>query len=157
MKNNEIITLANQLPTLGNLTGAKFAYAIAKNQDIATREAKHLSEGLKSTPEYQEYEKKRIELCEELSKKDESGKAMMIPIGNGVSRYVFEDEKAFNKELEKLGKEYKEVLDARKKQEEDYNKLLEEESTVEFFKMDQDIIPDNITVQQMNIIKNLIN
>lgn len=87
MKKIDISILAQGLGRVGNLTGAKFCYSVARNIHL-----------LKSV--FTEYEEQRVLLAESMAEKDKDGK----PKING-NQYVFENQKLFDEEFKKLNNE----------------------------------------------------
>lgn len=152
MKKSEVIRLYRALNQLGNLSGVKFTYAVARNIAALKSEIESLEKATVASLEYQEFDKLRVELVEKHAKKNDKGK----PIIEG-NTYVLEDEKAFNKAFDKLRDSHKKVVDAREKQIQDYNKLLDEEVTLDNlhrFKLAD--VPEGITAAQMNGIADLV-
>jgi len=152
MKNKDLITLEESLQKVGNLTGFKFVYAVAKNLDILNREIKIIQETFKFSKDFQKYDLERVELAKKFSKKDKDGKDVVVN-----NAFVLEDEKGFRKELEILKKSNKKVIEIREKQVEDLNKLLEEESNIKLHKIQKEDIPENITGSQLFNILSIIN
>ena len=145
---------------LNNLSGVKFVYAITKNLKKIKSEIEVLEKTLEPTNEFKEFDKKRIELAEKHSKLDEKGKPILISAGivnnKPAMKYDVVNENLFAKEFEELKNENKEVLDARDKQMEEFQKLLEEEIPFKIHKIKLKDIPENITKLQMDIINNFI-
>jgi len=134
-----------------DLKGVKFNYGILKNINKIKPEIESLQESSKPTPEFQEFEKKRVELAKECAKKDDKDK----PVIEG-DQYQIEDRKAFDKKLDKMREESKVTIDAREKQIEEYNKMLDEEVSIDLYKIKLDVIPEDITSEQMNSISEII-
>ena len=161
MKNGQLSGLMQGINSCGNLSGFKFAYAMAKNKKAIESEIQTFDELLKADEKLTEYENRRVKLCEKYAKKDENGKVIMIDVkdekGNKVrEQYDIEDEDKFIKETDKLGVEYKEVLDERKEQIKKFNEFMLEDSTVELYKVKEDNVPEDITSAQLNSIFDLI-
>jgi hypothetical protein len=139
-------------------TTAKGAYAIAKNKKIAETEVKALQEAQQkvTVPEkFQEYEEKRLDLCEEVADKDEEGKS--IKINNGQQFAISpENQDIFNEKLKVLREEYKEAIEAKDKVEKDFFDLLAEEIEIDFHKVKIDDLPDNITASQIEALDEII-
>lgn len=139
-------------------TTAKGAYAIAKNKKIAEAEVKAIQEAQQKVtmPEtFQEYEKKRIELCEEVSDKDENGNS--IKINNGQQFAIPEErQEEFATKLAALREEYKEAIEAKDKVEKDFFDLLSEEVEIEFHRVKIDDLPNNITASQIEVLGDII-
>jgi hypothetical protein len=139
MKNKEIVQLFNDIRAFGNLNGVKFSYAIAKNFNILKPEIDIINEVLKP------FNEKHKELAEKFCKK-ENDRPVIVN-----DSYTFEgkNEEIFHKEFEDLKKKNKKLLD-------DYDKLLEEESTIKLFKIKLSEVPENISTKQMVSIIELV-
>ena len=129
MKNINLIQLAQSLAQLGNLTGQKFSYCVARNLNLLK-------------PKLKEYEESRLALLESMAKKGKDKKPIMENVkdqkdaqGNPVQRYVLEDEEAFSVELKKLN---------------------EEEVDVKLFMLDLKDVPQEITTTQMSGVIEII-
>ena len=152
MTKSEVLQLYNNLNQLGKLSGVKFSYAVARNLALLKPEVEAINKTLEPSKEFLEWDKERVALAQEYSKKDEKGEPVIV--GN---RYVMENEKTFNKELEKKQKNHKSAIDAREKQIEEYMKLLEEKTDeIKLYKIKLEHIPESITTQQMNGIVDIV-
>ena len=153
MKKSEILSLYRALNTLGQLQGVKFAYGVSKNVAILKPEIEALEKASAASPEFMEMDKERIKLVEEHAEKDEKGK----PKKKGNEYVISEDKKEdFENAFEAFKLEHKELYDAREKQIEEYNALLETESEVKLHKVNLADVPQNITVQQMHTISSFV-
>jgi hypothetical protein len=148
MKNNELYQLADGLGKMGDLTGVKFAYAIVKNKRIVEDEIKLLSESLKASDKFTEFDKKRVEIVKEHADKDEKGEAKIE--GN---QYVVSDTKAMEAAIDPLKEEYKDTIEAREAQIKEFNEMLEKEINIELYKIKQDDLPKDISVAQLESIR----
>lgn len=140
MKNKDLYTLHNGLEAVSKLGGARFSYGVSKNKKLIIAELTTIEEANKPSDEFKKYDEERIALCKEMSHKDEKGEAKMIG-----RNFDIIDIDAFNKAFDKLKTKHKEAFDGYIKQQEDYNTLLEQESTVELFKIKQEVLPEDIT------------
>ncbi len=156
MKNKELQELLRGIDLAGSLKGIKFAYAMAKNRNLIKQELTTLQEIVKPNEKYSEYENKRIKLCEEYADKDEKGKPKMEILNEATKEYVISDRKGFDKALEDLRKEYKEVLDERDAQIKEVNELLEKESDLVPFMVEYEDLPQDITGNMLSLIINLV-
>lgn len=163
LTNQDVLNLNQALNTVGNLSGVKFAYAVNKNKTLIEVEVEALKEAQKQSDKFQEFTKKRLELCNRLGDKDEKGNPKMKPtmidgiIIKGSQDFVIEANKVeFDKELEALRVEYKESIDEREAQIKKFNEMLTEESTFTPHKIKLSDVPANITVDQMKSLINLI-
>lgn len=137
MLKKELYALHSSLNALQGAGGARFAYAIAKNKKFIQEELELVEKTLVHSDEFKAYEEKRVELCKKHAHKDENGEAKMT---NNAFDIV--DRKQFDKELKVLQEEYKDTLEENIKKVEDYNKLLETETEITFFKIKLEILPD---------------
>jgi len=171
MKYRDLIRLQAGLISVGNLPGAKFAYAVGRNIDKIRGPLKPIQGILKESSEFKEYNKQRIRICEDCAEVDNGGKAMKDDDGS----YLIADAKKdqFDKKITALKKRYQTVIDDREKQAEEYNKLLDEESKDELnLHMVQEsdlpveiidtkskppkVIREGITGTQMDMIREMI-
>src|SRR3990167_4660084 len=153
MKKLEILQLFRNLNTLGQLQGVKFAYGVSRNLSIIKPEIEALEKVSSPTPEFLEMDKGRIKLAEEYAEKDEKGK----PKKKGNEYVIPEDKKEdFENAFEAFKIEHKELYDAREKQIEEYNALLQTESEVKLHKVNLADVPEKISVQQMHSISSFV-
>lgn len=153
MKNKDVLNLYEALLGL-NLKGAKFSYAIARNIAILKPEVESLYKSQEMTKDFKEYDEKRIELAKMHSKKDEIGNPM---VENNA--YILNDKDAFAKAFEDLKKSYEVPIIAREQQIKEFTELMDAESNSALYTLytfPVDIIPEEITTQQMTGIYNLI-
>jgi len=155
MNKQESVVLFQNLQKLANLKGVKFAYAVSRNSALLKEEIEALEKAISPSKEFMEADEKRASLAKECAKKDEKGEPMTIT-ENGVSKYVMEDEKAFEEKFKVLKEENKELWEARENQIKEYNELLKTESTVKLHKITLSDVPTDITVGQMAGIQELI-
>ena len=149
MKNKEVLQLANALAQVGNLTGVKFAYGVAKNNNKLKTENEAFAEATKASEEFAAYDKERLESCRELADKDEDGKPKMEK-NNFV---ITEQKEEFDTRLKALTERNQEVVDAREKQLKEYNEVfLEAESSFVPFKIKMEDVPEGITASQLTSI-----
>lgn len=159
MKNLKILWVYNNLNLLRDLEGVDFHFEISMNKKSMEPVVESLEEARKPKDKWLEFDKKRLEINEKHANKDDKGKAVLLDLDNGLSQYDIprSKQKVFDKEIEDLRKEYKEVIEARTKQIEDYQKKLEEENkTFRPSLFSKDIIPKNIKGDQMDVILDFI-
>ena len=156
MKNKQLFELMNGLDKVKNLSGALFAYTIIYNKKLIKSVYDIYSEMIKQSEQHIKYEEKRIALCETYANRDENGKVIVINDVLGNDTYSITDMSKFNIELIELNTQHKKVLGERQKQLKLTNDFLELDIDIELKKIKQDIIPSEITVEQMEIIMDLI-
>jgi len=150
MKNKEIIGVYQALSKM-DYQGVKFSYFVAKNLSILGAEIDVINKTIEASEAFAVYDQKRVALAEKYAKKDAEGKPVVVN-----NAYQIEEQKTFDKEFDKIKKENKTVLDARTKQIEDYEKLLEEESKVTPYKIKQENLPEDMKTFDLRSIFDLI-
>jgi hypothetical protein len=155
MKNWELLNLYQVLSSASDLRGVKFSYFVVKNLGLLEREIKNLSESVKASKEYAEFEDKRIDLAKKHAEKNEKGEPKTKE-ENGKNVFDIKNIDKFNKEFDALKKKYSKALDEREKQIKEYNELIEQDNDITLHKIKLDDIPENISVAQMKGIEYLI-
>ena len=125
-KNRELVDLFNGLHSVQDLQGVRFGLIVSKNVRILQQELSDLDEASKPSDEFLV-----------LSQKVNSLK---------------EDQEA----IAKLEEENKDLVNARRKQLEEIEKMLDEETEIKLHSMQEDILPDNITAAQITGIDKLL-
>jgi len=148
----ELLELWHGLPTLANLKGFKLGYAIARSKAKLKPEIEALEEALKPAQAFEEYERKRLELCRKYVQKDGQGN----PVVSG-NEFVFGDNReAFDAEMAPLQEEFAEAIENRKQQVEGYLSAMKEQITVEVHRVTEVDVPEDLTVSQMAVLFHLI-
>ena len=152
MKRKDFGLAINALDGVTEIKGVKFAFTVLKNRkklEAQVEEDKPIFEEiLKPSDGFKEYEDKRITLCEDSSEKDEEGKAITED-----SRYKILDMGKFNEDLTNLSEEYKDSIEDRKSQIDEYNNLMEEDIVIEFQKLGINDLPDELTESQLQTLE----
>tara|TARA_R100000995_G_C3367094_1_gene70046 strand:+ start:55 stop:465 length:411 start_codon:yes stop_codon:yes gene_type:complete len=123
-KNGEWVNLNNHLTTVTKLEGKEFAIAVATNSGILKASLKHLEGILAPSPEFAELTEK-------------------------AKPYQGKTDKKSEKAMQKLEKDNAKIIEARKKQIDDANKLLAEDFEIELMPISTDMYPDKITAEQV--------
>lgn len=163
MINQELLLLAqglaNNLTQLKSLKGAKFTYGITKNMDLIQKEMDLINDIIKPSDELKKYDDARVKICEEFAKKDENGEFIKLEIAPGSGQYQYDIDEESQEWIDALGKiknEYSSILQERDEQINEYNKLLNTEITIDFYKIKLDDVPTDISLELMQIIKPFI-
>ena len=162
MKNSEVLQLNSKLnfysKELRNLKGAKFSYGLIKNTNILQKECKDIMDIVAASDEYKAYDAKRIELCNKHAKKDDKGEILKKNLrDDGTYDYDIDiNDPKWIADIDQLKQSNKAVIEEQDRKIEEYNKFLDKESIVEFFKMDLDDVPDEISVELMATIETFI-
>jgi len=160
MKLSELISLYTNLKICETLNGkseniTKFLYGIVRNIILIEPEIKVYEIVSAFTKEYIEYDKNRVELCKHHSNKDGNGNPI---IKNNIYDILDIDgnmKEDFIKDLEKLNKDNKSVIDYRENQLLEIEKLKEEEIEIELYKIKLGYIPEDIS-KHVGLMKSIM-
>lgn len=164
MKKSQVIPLHNFFYEAQTLKGksddrVKFFYNVKRNIQKLQPEALSIQDAIKPSDKIGEYNKKRVEICENLSKKDENGKAI---IENEIYITLFTDNTfktkipKFEEALNKLDEEYKEALSEHEEHKKKVMELLNEDIEFDLYKFKLDIIPKDASSEFIDAIFELI-
>lgn len=144
MKRLKLVELFQGLQEVKPLKGVKFSYGVVKNINIIKPEIEALQKSMEMSEEFQKYEEERIALARKHATKDEKGMPM-----TKANSFVIADMEAWKKDFDELNEVNKEIVSAREEQIKEYNKLLEEDITVELYKIKMEDVPQDITTGQL--------
>lgn len=125
-KNREFVDLINGLFKVQDLQGVRFGLVVSKNIRILQQELKDLEEASLASPEF-------IELSQKVNSLGEDTEA-----------------------IAKLEAESTALVEERKKQLEEIDKMMEESIEIKLHSIKEDILPENITASQITSIDKLI-
>ena len=159
IKLNKRVEVLNIYTVLTNMKGnyvPKLKYALKRNKDLISKEYDKINESSETKIEkFKEYEDKRIEKIGICAARDEQGRAIQeTPNTIKIREDKLEEFKVF---IAALNEEYKEALEKRKKEIKDFEKSLEEEIEIEVYKISNDLIPEDLSQEQYEILFPLIN
>lgn len=155
MTNEKVIALHSALGSIKSLKGVQFNYAIARNIAKIQSDVEAFQKTIEASPEYTEYDTKRIALAKEHARKDDKGEPV-TETKNNVSIYVIDDMIAFNAALDALQKDHKKAIDERDAQIKEANEFLKKDSDIILYKIPLTSVPEEITTEQMNSILDII-
>ncbi len=136
---SDIFILWQTLNAIPGVESFVVGYAMARTKRFIKDEVEAMQEAIKPSADYLEYDRKRVELCERLSKKDDNGKSIVL--GGG---YVFDNPQEFQIELAKLDKKHREVLNKREEQIAAFNKAMLESAESKVFMVKASKMPDSL-------------
>lgn len=148
IQNKDVISFYEALDGAKQLAGPKFAYAVFRNINNLKPVVESLSKA-SLKPKNDEYEKKRLELCEFYADKDENGKPV---IKNNTFQIKELNLKAFGEELNKAADETG-FTDQVKKFKEELDILLNRYAEFTVFTILSDDLPQGITAEVLDGIK----
>lgn len=152
MKKKEAIQLWNTLTALKRIKNTKFAYFVARNLGYLKSEIDALTEAQKPDEKGQEYEHKRREVITAHAEKNEAGN----PVESSPGFLKIPDMAKLSEALKDLDSEYKEVVEALNKQRKEFETILEEEISLELYKIKYENLPEEIDGNEMEVIMPLI-
>lgn len=149
----DFLNLLQGFGALGSLSGFRLSYAVMRIKNRLLSEEK-IALGMKAIKkEHKEFEDKRNELAKSYARKDPLGNPLQLNKDGVISWDIPDEEYAtFEKDLEDLKLQYPGVYEARNKQKDELNTWLLEEATIDFYDIKKSDIPENITVQQYELI-----
>lgn len=125
-------------------SGGKLGYAIAKNRKAIMSELQDVKKVLEFDKNYEEYDKKRVVLCEKYCTKDDKDK----PILKGNKYIGLDGNKEFKDKADKLEKENQVLVDKQKEKVDTFNKMNKEMIAFELHKVSFEDLPKEISVGQ---------
>ena len=117
----------------------KFKYMVARNKLKLKPEIEIIQELVKLSPEFTEFNEKRVEICKEFSRKDENGEAILIN-----NNYDIVDRKRFNETIETLKDKYKTIIQKEEEQSIEIESMLDENIDIEISKVIIEEVPGDL-------------
>jgi hypothetical protein len=153
MKNVDLFRLREGLNDVSNLKGVKFAYVVLKNKKLIEEEIETLQKAIEMSPEFQEFERKRISLCERFADKDVNGTPIIVN-----NTYSIPERELFETEVVQLKGQYSTCVLERESQLREYDRLLKEDTDVlnKLSKVKIEHVPNDISATQLDNIKEII-
>lgn len=156
LKAHQIIEISNNIGNyfqeLNNLKGPVFLHTILENIKLLNNEIEKINNLIKGTDEYNEYQNKRIDICNNYAEKDEDGNVVKV-VNNNIEEFkIDKDNKEFVEEIEILQKKYKNAIDEFLKQIDEYNNYLETTIEINFSTLSINDIPEDINFELMKVI-----
>jgi hypothetical protein len=151
----QLMDFQKGLNNVGNLQGAKFAYAVARNLAKIKTEIESIQKAFEAPEAYIEYDKARAELAKTNAVKDEKGNPR-IEIEMGQQKYVIADQAKFDKELEELRAKHQPAVEARDRQVKEFEELLKGEVEIDLYTINPVLLPDTISGAQTDGIMPMI-
>lgn len=134
------------------LTGIKLAYAISRNMRELKKEKELVQEMDYKSDKLKEYQDKYSAILEKEAKRDAEGNY----VAAGGGQIALQNLASFKAKVKKLDEEYAEELAAKKAQDEKIEAFLKDEFEFDFYTFDQELLPDSITVEQYELITEMV-
>lgn len=155
MKNSALEPLFYAIDAIKDVKSIKFSYAMLKNKKAIAEELDAFTKTITPSEEYKKFDVERIKLGKEHAKKDEQGNPITRQSPTG-EQYVIENMEAFKKAVDDLKEKHKEAVDLREAQLNEFNKLMEEDTKLQFHKVKLSDVPEGVTQGQLDGIFDLI-
>jgi hypothetical protein len=155
VKRIDLLNLWHALESVkGKKVNIKFSYFVAKNRLSLKNEREAINEAQEPSEVFKTYDQDRGTLAEKFADKDPNGK----PIIQNNQYVITEKWNDFEKELEKLKKKYKKVIDERNEQLEKLKEFLNEEVEFEGHQIKLDNLPSDLepNIVEIFLVTNLI-
>lgn len=127
----ELVNIINGLFTVQELKGKKFSLIVSKNIAILKDFLKDLEEAGKPSEEF-------------------------IVIAEQVNAIANKNEEDAKEQIDKLEEDNKELVEDRRKQMAKVEKMMKEDTSVELHPLSEDVLPEDITAQQINKLIKII-
>jgi len=152
MKRKDINVFKTDLTKLGTQPGLKFRYAYSKNMKLLDNEIEAIKDIIKPSEEFVLFQQKLNELQISNAKRDDAGEPIIID-----NNYIMNDMNKFTSEYDLLISESKELVQEREKQIKEFEIFMEEDINIDFIKLNNSDIPENVTANEFISISFMIN
>jgi hypothetical protein len=154
----KIMELNAVLSLLNGEYNPNFTYAIARIILAIKPEIEAIQKALKPHPEYETFEKARMDLCQIMADKDETGQPKISRGPDATqSVYVIKDMASFNIKLEELKKIHEKAIKTREEQIKKFDKTLESSTTIAIpVTISLNDMPEKITLATMLVLQPFI-
>lgn len=161
MKNYELIEFVESKEELKKLVGnIGFTKAIVKNLRLAETELEILESLHALSEDYRKILIDKENLLSKYSKKDEDGTPVFTIKkvgGKEYKSYELVDEEAYKVDFNKLMEDNKEVINLHLEKELNYEKAMNEDFSETFMTINEEDLPNNISVELLMIIDKFVN
>ena len=123
----DFITIINGLFQVQQLKGKKFGLAVSKNIEVIREALKDLEEAGKPTEEF-------------------------LTLATEVNAIAEANEEGAKEKIEQIEKDNQELVDARRLQLENLHESMKEEIELDLNMISEDLLPEDISAQQINMI-----
>ena len=127
----DLVTIINGLFGVQALKGKKFSLVVSKNIALLKKELQALEDAGKPSDEF-------------------------MAIAEQVNTIANENAEDAKEQIEKLEEENKEMVEARRKQMDGVHELMKEDATIDLHIIEEHLLPEDITAQQINKIIDII-
>jgi len=137
--------------------GNKVKYFVKKNKDYMIKELNLIVNSMKTSVEgIKEYENKAREILNKWVTPDDKGETKATINEDGTVNIKEEYREEYQSFLKELNEKHKDDLDAREEEVVKFNKFMIEEIEIQIYKISNDLIPDELSKENYEIIFPLI-
>ena len=130
-----------------------FSYTKMVNEDELENKAKAIIEISKPKEDYLSYMNERTDIINKYAQRDDEGNVITL---NDNVKIGKDKVKECQEELNNLDTKYKDAIEERNKNLDEYYKILETEIEVNIETVPFDYVPENISVQDLKSLKKMI-
>ena len=153
IKKKELLKFSEVIKSFEGLKySTKFSYFLTKNKLACKDEIEALDEARKPDQQFLDFELERVKTAQEHSEKGADGSPV---IRNGAFIILPDNQEKFDKEMAKLRKVNKVVIEAREKQAEEFDKLIGEETEFNGTKIKLSELPTQIEPALLEVLVTL--
>lgn len=150
LKIKDLYLLKSVLDSIKNKGNVKFAYFVAKNLSILSKEIDIISTINKPSDKYNEFLVEKDTLAVKYCNKDENGNPI---VKDNMVTFPEENLDIFNKELEELLVKYEDTLKEQNDKDIQVNTLMDNDTDIKLFKVNLNDVP----VEGLNYMDLLVN
>ena len=130
-----------------------FSYTKMVNEDELENKAKAIIEISKPKEDYLRYMNERTDILNKYAQRDDDGNVITLNDNVKIDKYKV---KECQNELNDLDVKYKDAIEERNKNLDEYYKILETEIEVNIETVPFEYVPENISVQDLKSLKKMI-
>lgn len=156
IKNIRLFEIEAWLKTFSDIKNVGFAILVAKNLRKVSEHCDDLRKGNFQTDEFEDYNKKRIEICKKYAVKNDSGEPKIENNQYIINNELIIDGKSFEEAQKILMEDNKKCIEEQENISKQFISEMDEEVDFEFFSIPSAKLPDEFTSGQIQLINELI-
>lgn len=154
MKRIEVLNLPQVFENLKNAKGLGFAYALMKNKKIIEAEKENLNTTLLTSEKYKQFLTEMNALIKDYCVEHSGNDPILL---ESVELLEGKDKVEFENAVKKLQDDYADAISERKFNIDEYQSFIKDDSDVEFYKINESYLPDELTLHELIMLSELIN
>lgn len=153
MKRKDLLGFHKGLLSASKFSGVKFAYAVARNLSKISEEMEALQKAQMPSDAFLKYDKERVELVLKYAERDTQGNPVVV---NNQYTILSKKKMEFEAKGAELEASHKDVLDAYKAHQKEFDALLEGSCEFNLVKVKSEVLPEDITGETLSLILPMI-